>query len=112
MSETTFEEASRCPKCGQPGEDKKKRKVRKGRNWVEIHTIYCRNQLCRWLDTAWLVQVNEDGSIPQAYQQLGDKQFPKLSPESETRVQEAMEEQLRQETQPGGGELRNPFRRG
>ena len=105
MSEkTTFEEAKLCPKCGRPGEDRQTTKV--GRK--EVHLIYCVTELCKWFNTPWSVQVNEDGSIPQAYSGIGRKNFPKLSPESETRVNEAMEAQLRMETQPGGAEVRNP----
>jgi hypothetical protein len=102
---TTFETAKRCPKCEQPGEDVQT--MRGSRPGVLVHTIFCRNQVCIWLNTSWLVQVNEDGSVPEAYQQLGPKSFPKLSPEAETRVQEALATQLKAETQPGA-EVRNP----
>lgn len=110
MSDTTFEEAKRCPKCDMPGDDKSVTTVTKGRRKVKVHTIYCRNSECKWYNTSWLVQVNEDGSIPQAYQQIGPKQFPKLSAESETRIQESIEAQLAAETKPGS-EVRNPFSR-
>ena len=109
-SETTFEEAKRCPKCQQPGDDvssTEKYSPNKG-EMVTVHVIYCRNQICPWLNTAWVVQVNADGSIPAAYEQLGDKQYPKLSPETETRVRESLEAQLRAETEPGS-EIRNPY---
>ena len=109
VAETTWEEASRCPKCNQPGEDVKETKTRNGRGKdVVVHTVFCRNPICIWLDTSWLVQINEDGSIPKAYEQLGNKKYPKLSPELETRVQEAIQAQLKAETQPGGAEIRNP----
>jgi len=104
---TTYEEATRCPKCEKPGSVRKKTTVRKGRRTVEQHLVYCETELCPWFNTAWIIQVNEDGSIPEAYSQVGPKQYPKLSPESETRVQEAMEAQLAAETRPGG-EVRNP----
>jgi len=110
MSETTFEQAKECPKCGKPGED-----VETKHRWsdtqgarVELHIIFCRNPLCIWLDTNWIVQVNPDGSIPQAYSQLGPKQFPKLSQETETRIQDNIRKQLEAETQEGGSEVYNP----
>lgn len=107
---TTFEEAKLCPKCGKPGEDVRvfDRKNSMGKP-VTVHTIYCRVELCPWYNTSWLVQVNEDGTIPDPYSQLGPKQYPKLSEESVTRVQEAIQTQLDQETKPGGSEVRNPY---
>jgi hypothetical protein len=102
---TTFEEAKRCPKCDKPGEDTGSKPTTK--RGVKVHVIKCQTPLCSWYETTWLVQVNEDGSIPKAYEQLGDKQFPLASPETETRVQEAIDAQLRAETKPGS-EIRNP----
>ena len=86
---TTFEEAKLCPKCSMPGEDVATTPAEKDPRKT-IHTIYCRNDQCTWFNTPWLVQVNPDGSVPKAYEQLGAKQFPKLSQESETRVMEAL----------------------
>ena len=108
---TSFEDAKKCPKCGKPGEDMGSRSVRSPNSGatVQIHSIYCRTQLCPWLDTMWIVQVNEDGTIPEAYSQLGNKQYPKLSPESEARINDAIKHQLEAETKPGGLELRNPY---
>lgn len=108
---TTFEEAKKCPKCGQPGEDMGSRKVQSPNSgkMVEIHSIYCRTQLCTWFDTMWIVQVNEDGTVPQAYSQLGRKQYPKLSPEMESKVNDSIRAQLAAETKPGGSEIINPY---
>jgi len=106
VPETTFEEAKRCPKCDKPGEDMGGNPSAK--QGVKVHLVYCRTPGCEWENTNWLVQVNADGTVPEAYSQLGPKQYPKLSPESETRVRESMEAQLRAETAPGGGEIRNP----
>ena len=109
-SETTWEEASRCPKCDQPGRDGG---VRPGnRPGVKVHMLYCTNQLCLWWEGGdngmpWLVQVNRDGSIPRA-NTLGQKQFLPVSQESETRINEALERQIRAETS-GQGEIRNPY---
>lgn len=105
----TFEVAKRCPKCDMPGEDMgaSPAKNQRGQN-VAVHSIFCRNPECIWYNTNWIVQVNPDGSVPKPYSQLGNKKFPKLSPESVTRVQEAIAEQLKAETSPQGLEVRNP----
>lgn len=102
----TFEEARLCSKCEKPGEDLGGRPG--ARRGVEVHTIVCRTPLCPWENTTWLVQVNEDGSVPDAYSQLGPKQYHKVSPETETRINEALERQLEAERR-GGGEVRNPY---
>lgn len=105
---TTFEEAKRCPKCERPGKDEGAKPGR--RAGVKVHTIRCETQLCRWYNTTWLVQVNEDGSIPEAYSQVGHKQFPKVSDESITRINEALDRQIAAEKS-GQGEVRNPYGR-
>lgn len=103
---TTWEEATACPKCRQPGKDTGKRPGR--RRGTYVHTIKCEgNQLCPWYGTTWVVQVNEDGSIPEAYSALGPKQYQSISQESMTRIEEAMDRQLKAETS-GEGEVRNP----
>lgn len=104
---TTFEEAKKCPKCNQPGEDKftKPSIDRRGQR-VELHFIFCRTVLCPWNDTNWVVQVNSDGSIPEAYNQLGPKNFPLASKETESRINDAIQAQLNAETREGGGEIR------
>lgn len=106
MTNTTFEAAKRCPKCDLPGEDMGANPTKNPK--VKVHLIWCRNEPCEWYNTNWLVQVNEDGTVPEAYSQLGPKQYPKLSAESETRVTEAIEAQLSAEQQPGT-EIINPF---
>lgn len=112
MSTTTFEEAKKCPKCGQIGEDVKQTPGRDGRGKpVTVHTIMCRTQLCRWFGTGYLVQVNEDGSIPDAYSGVANshKQFPTISQESATKIEENILRQLEIETNPNANkEVRNP----
>jgi hypothetical protein len=104
---TTFEEARLCPKCGQPGKDMGAKPAR--RRGVMVHTIMCDgSDLCPWKNTRWLVQVNEDGTVPDAYSQVGGKQFPTASPETETRINEALARQIAAETR-GDGEVRNPY---
>jgi hypothetical protein len=107
---TTFEEAKECPKCGKVGEDRRvtQKKDSRGRP-VEIHLIYCVTELCTWFGTPWTVQVNEDGSIPEAYSGLGPKKYDRISQESASRIEDNVGRQLENETQPGGGEIRNPL---
>ncbi len=61
--QSTYEEARRCPKCQQPGEDRHQELAHDGKGST-IHHIYCVNNRCRWYNTPWLVQVNKDGSVP------------------------------------------------
>lgn len=67
MSDNTYEEATRCPKCGQPGNVRRKTAPPKGaglKPGTMIHHVYCEHELCPWYDTTWMVQVNPDGSVP------------------------------------------------
>lgn len=105
---TTFEEAKKCPKCGNPGQDRSTKLVHNERGRpVQVHLIYCVTQLCPWYETPWTVQINEDGSIPDAYSGLKEKRFPTISAESASRIEENIKAQLEAETRPGG-EIRNP----
>ena len=105
---TTLEEASCCPRCGLPGEQVSDTPAGpEAKRGTRLLMIFCRTEGCQWKDTPWVVQINPDGSIPKPYEQLGAKRYPKLSPESETRVRESIEFQLQHETKPGL-EIRNP----
>jgi len=105
---TSLEEAQKCPKCERPGEIvREEPKVLDGYRKVKLLHIYCRTPLCPWLNTPYFVQVNEDGSIPQPYSQLGEKQFPKFSQETMTRIEDSIRAQLDAEVKPGA-EVRNP----
>jgi hypothetical protein len=107
---TTFEEAKECPKCGKPGDDRRQTRSRNARGaYVTLHHIYCVSELCPWYNTMYIVQVNEDGSIPEAYSGVlrGGKAYPTISQESASRIEENILRQLEAETKPGG-EVRNP----
>lgn len=68
QAEVTFEEAKRCPRCDQPGEEVQTKHLgRKGK----AHVIHCKNEKCRWFNTGWVVQTDPDGNIPQREQ--GDR---------------------------------------
>lgn len=66
--QSTYEEATTCPKCGKQGNVRKREPVprKSGLPYgTMLHTAYCENQLCPWYNLVCrLVQVNPDGSIP------------------------------------------------
>jgi len=100
--ETTLEEASRCPKCGEIGELTQKRALR-GRGitrGAQLNIYTCRNTRCRWCnEVCRAVQVNPDGTIPPPLMKR-EKQFPKV-PDIGDQVNAALERQLGLEL--GGG---------
>lgn len=72
--QTTYEDATRCPKCGKPGDVRKKTSaigtgLPRG---TQQHHIYCMNELCIWYNTCWFVQVNPDGSVPAPKNHTGE----------------------------------------
>lgn len=71
MTDTTFDEARRCPRCEELGLLGKFKPMRDG---SKLHTVTCKNERCRWFDTSWVVQVMSDGSV--AKPQKHDKFFP------------------------------------
>jgi hypothetical protein len=79
MSDITYEQASRCPRCDQPGEETV---TRPGSRKSTIYILTCRNSACRWYNTRWVVQRLEDGTIPVrasgAEEPRRPKTFPKL----------------------------------
>ena len=108
-TQTTWEEASRCPRCGHPGHDIATRPTQ--RRGTMAHTLRCESsELCPWYNTTWVVNVNEDGSIPAPYSQVGPKAYPRVSQETLTRIDEAIGRQLEAEKR-GDGEVRNPHSR-
>lgn len=78
MTDTTLDEARRCPRCEELGELGTYRPMRGG---SKLHTVTCRNERCRWYETSWVVQVMSDGSI--AKPQKHDKFFPSVPDRSE-----------------------------
>jgi hypothetical protein len=104
--ESTYEEATRCPKCRKPGEVTRKDKTGKQSRLPKgtmVHTVYCRNQICPWLDTCWLVQVNKDGTVPPPTNHKGQaKIYPterfKDHDEMAKRVVDALHQELDRST--------------
>jgi hypothetical protein len=112
MTDTTYDAARRCSKCGELGELTKKEpfKARYGdrRNvtsGAQLHTIVCMNERCKWYETVCrLIQVNPDGTIPTPVAKR-DKMFPKI-PDLTQQVNDSLARQLGVELQ-GGGEVTN-----
>jgi hypothetical protein len=115
VTETTLEEARRCPKCEQPGDLTvvTPAPARRGGRRTAIqpgttfHHFTCRNKRCKWYDTVCrVVQVNPDGSIPPPLMKRA-KEFPAI-PDRTVEVNEALARQLAMETSDTGGEIARP----
>jgi hypothetical protein len=119
MTETTWEKATRCPKCEQPGKDNRVvatlRGVQDVPNGAQIHEVKCMNERCEWFDTAWMVQRNPDGSVPPPTDHTGKpKKYIGFEGHDQRArdIRRALEHEKRLATQPGGhGEVGSPFRR-
>lgn len=84
----TLEEATRCPKCDEPGAKTETRPADRG---GKIYTYECRNERCRWFgDGGWIVQVNPDGTIPE--RKKGPKEFSPLTNWQESSARAALEQ--------------------
>lgn len=116
--QSTWEEASRCPKCGEPGELGKTiptpSELPRG---TKLYEVYCRNgdkvfsQDCKWFNTPWLVQVNPDGSVPAPSDHKGEpKQYVGDfgSDEEAQRVINQLKWEEEQQRNPGT-EIRSPW---
>jgi len=86
MAETTFEMASRCPRCQTPCKTITVTPLPGG---GKAHTFECDNERCDDHKGRRIVQTNADGTIPQA--RSGPKAFPMFK-ESTGSAQRAREE--------------------
>ena len=79
MAESQLDEAKRCPKCQQPGEQQAGYElVKEGRHrGAKVHTFICQNEDCVWYKTGWVLQINPDGSIP--VRKKGQKEHPEMN---------------------------------
>jgi hypothetical protein len=68
-----YEEAKRCPRCGQYGE-KVSTVPGPKRHILKVETFQCITAGCRWEGTPWLIQINRDGSLGHRTPQ-GEKQY-------------------------------------
>lgn len=74
-----YETAKRCRKCDAPGlkvSSSRQRRERRGMCTMEVYK--CENVRCKWYDVTWLVQLNDDGTIPERKKSNNpkDKEFP------------------------------------
>lgn len=99
----SLEEASRCPKCEEPGEETRKMP---GPKRSKVHIYTCRNERCSWLNTNWTVQEMDDGTIPERKQ--GPKELPPLTPSEEAMARAILEDN---EAALRRGEIQTPFGR-
>ena len=101
MTDTTLDEARRCPKCEQPGVENNRRPIRGGGTSIEFG---CRNERCRWYNQpGWIVDVRPDGTLPNPDRHRS-KAFPKM-PDLTARMQESVDRQIERELGPGGAEV-------
>lgn len=100
MSDTTFDEARRCPRCEELGNTESSRPGPQG---SKINVIRCLNNRCRWYDTTYIVQVNADGSIPKPTTNR-HKDFPELPKRSNEDVERYNQSLL--DATLNGGEVR------
>jgi len=106
----TWEEARKCPKCNLSGEPRggPKPSLRPG---VKLINVFCTTETCRWFGTSWVVQINEDGSIPDAAPTgvaRGEKQFGSenlLAPHLTTNLVDKVNREAAGMDEPGRKEL-------
>lgn len=97
MTSITFEEARRCPKCDQPGQVQEKEErtiVANDGKRATVRVVRCMNKRCRWFDTDWIIQVNDDGTVPvrEGHQ---PKAYPSLPGMTTERAQEQADDRRR-----------------
>ena len=61
MADSTYEQAKRCPECEAPGNTRKTEPLSGGK---KLEHVYCENERCEWYNTCWIIQVNQDGTVP------------------------------------------------
>ena len=109
---TTYETATRCPKCDIPGEVRSKQAVPAGKDirpGTTAHIVYCLNERCTWNGTCWVVQVNPDGSVPPPQNHRGKQKVYEnfLDDGTSKRIVDSIQRQLDAETTEGA-EIRRP----
>lgn len=91
MSDTTLEEARRCPRCEQPGQERMMRPAPPPAVGV-LHFFACENQRCEWFDEVWPVQTRPDGTVVQPDDNRGDKRYRPMSNDMISRGQRIVED--------------------
>jgi hypothetical protein len=102
MSDSTLEEARRCPRCESPGKLASTNPT--GRHGDLLHVYECLQPRCKWYKkSGWVVQVRRDGSIVQP--QGHDKSF-RIVPDRTDEWQNYYQK-LYEDTLNPGSEIRN-----
>lgn len=97
-----YEEAKRCPKCQQPGDKVSEHSAGpEFKPGTKAHIIMCRNELCRWYDTTWVVQVRPDGTVPDPQILNRQKNYPDMPVDQEV-LDEYLQSELDAQRHPGG----------
>jgi hypothetical protein len=98
----TWEEASRCYKCQEPGlevADKPAAERHQGR----VKILECQNERCKnfGVDGRWIIQVRPDGTIPDARKPgiVGAGAFPPMSTGMQQMAQSQLDALKREEDQ-------------
>ena len=108
MSSASYQEAIVCPECKMTGNVRLKRVAPKQAGLPRgtmVHSVYCENKLCSWYNTAWMIQVNPDGSVPAPRDHRGE---PKIyegfqgHDEMARRIIERAEQENKLSLRPGG----------
>jgi hypothetical protein len=82
MTDTTLEEAKRCPTCQTPGKQVSTKRAPQGApRGAKILVLECESSRCESEGERWVVQLNPDGTIPQPGRK-GPKQFDLPGPQT------------------------------
>lgn len=93
MATVTFEEAKRCPRCDNPGEQKT---VRPAADRSKLYIFTCQNGACVWFETDWVVQRLEDGTVP-VREPSSHKTFPQIPGMSQEKAIETVKKTIKDE---------------
>lgn len=96
----SFDEASKCPKCGLTGDQGRVNSVARSRD--RLIQMTCKNVRCKWYESSWSVQVRPDGSVPDPDTRPRQKDFPERVGGFEiARSMERLEAELEASKNPG-----------
>ena len=86
MQTTTWDEASRCPKCNQPMKEVHSSPAVNGEGTVSV--LECGNKVCIWLGETKLVQRLANGEVPI---REAEKEFQPLTEGAKARARASIE---------------------
>ena len=98
---TSWEDARRCPECEEAGQELSRKPGTQSMRGSSIVTLECPKE------HTWIVQIRPDGTIPDPVKpEDREHYFPKMPGWRKERgrdIIQNIEEDLRRQTQPGGG---------